>query len=229
MKTKRILTSVVTAALLTGSLAFAGPRHDQSASTTTRVKKANATATTTARTGENTAIRTRSSATTGNTTFRTRNFASGGNTVSTGTVRNRTVSTNGTRYSSSYPYRTYRSSSYGYPYYGYNNGPSVSFGFGYPYYGYGYYPYDSYGYDSYPYNYNYGAYYYNEPGSTYGNGSIVIQVQTRLARAGYYRGPIDGIMGPGTSYAIRAYERDHGLRMDGTISRQLIRNMGLRY
>ena len=229
MKTKRILTSVVTAALLTGSLAFAGPRHDQSSSTTTRVKKANATAMTTTRTGGNTAIRTRSSATTGNTTFRTRNFASGGNTVSTGTVRNRTVYTNGTRYSSSYPYRTYRSSSYGYPYYGYNNGPSVSFGFGYPNYGYGYYPYDYYGYDSYPYSYNYGAYYYNEPGSTYGNGSIVIQVQARLARAGYYRGPIDGIMGPGTSYAIRAYERDHGLRMDGVISGTLIRSMGLRY
>ena len=226
MKTKRILTSVVTAALLTGSLAFAGPRHDQSASTTTRVKssKANATAATTTRTGGNTAIRTRSSATTGNTTFRTRNFASGGNTVSTGTVRNRTVYTNGTRYSSSYPYRSYRSYSYGYPYYGYGYGPSVSLGFGYPYYGY--YS-DDYGY--YPDSYNYGSYYYNEPGYTSGNGSIVIQVQTRLARAGYYRGPIDGIMGPGTSYAIRAYERDHGLRMDGTISRQLIRNMGLRY
>ena len=54
-------------------------------------------------------------------------------------------------------------------------------------------------------------------------------LQVALTRLGYYRGPIDGIMGPGTSYAIRAYERDHGLRMDGVISGQLIRNMGLRY
>jgi len=29
-------------------------------------------------------------------------------------------------------------------------------------------------------------------------------------RAGYYHGAIDGIMGPATRRAIRAYERDHG-------------------
>jgi len=129
----------------------------------------------------------------------------------------------------SYPYRSYRygySSGYGYPYYGSSYGPSVSFGFGSPYYYGGYYPYDSY---AYPYSYNYGSYYYNQPGYAYGNGSVVIQVQSRLARAGYYHGPIDGVMGRGTSFAIRAYERDHGLRMDGVISRQLMRNMGLRY
>lgn len=129
--------------------------------------------------------------------------------------------------SSSYPYSSYRYGySYGgYPYYGYNYGPSISFGFGSPYYGY--YPYDSYGYGGYPSGYNYGSYSYNDYG--YGHGSIVITVQSRLARMGYYRGPIDGIMGPGTSFAIRAYERDHGLRMDGAISGQLVRNMGLRY
>jgi hypothetical protein len=133
--------------------------------------------------------------------------------------------------SSSYPYSSYRYGSsygYGYPYYGggYSYGPSVSFGFGYPS-SYGYYPYDNYGYGGYPYNYNYGSYYYNDSG--YGHGSVVIAVQSRLARMGYYRGPIDGIMGPGTSFAIRAYEHDHGLRMDGAISGPLIRNMGLRY
>ncbi len=36
-------------------------------------------------------------------------------------------------------------------------------------------------------------------------------------------------MGPRTHYAIRAYERDHSLRVDGVISGQLLRNMGLRY
>jgi hypothetical protein len=128
--------------------------------------------------------------------------------------------------SSSYPYSGYRyGSSYGYPYYGYNYGPSVSFGFGYP--SYGYYPYDYYGYGGYPSRYNYGSYYYNDNG--YGNGSVVIAVQSRLAHLGYYRGPIDGMMGPGTSFAIRAYERDHGLRMDGAISGPLVRNMGVRY
>jgi hypothetical protein len=135
-----------------------------------------------------------------------------------------TVFVGGSRYGYSYPYGSY-GYGYGYPYYSY--GPSVSFGFGYPY-SYGYYPY---GYSSYyPYDYTYGYYDYNRPGyNTYANDSIVIQVQSRLARAGYYRGPIDGAMGPRTHYAIRAYERDHGLRVDGVISGQLLRNMGLRY
>ena len=128
----------------------------------------------------------------------------------------------------SYSSTRYGYSSYGYgsPYYGYNYGPSVSFGFGSPYYG-GYYPYD-YGY-GYPSGYNYGYYYYNQPRYAYGNGSVVIAVQTRLARAGYYHGPIDGVMGARTSYAIRAYEHDHGLPVDGMISGPLMRNMGLRY
>lgn len=60
----------------------------------------------------------------------------------------------------------------------------------------------------YPYGY-YGGY-----GSGYGYGdsspSRVTALQSRLARAGYYHGAIDGIMGPATRRAIRAYERDHG-------------------
>lgn len=42
-----------------------------------------------------------------------------------------------------------------------------------------------------------------------GRGSSVREIQLRLARAGYYHGPIDGIMGPRTRYALRAYERSH--------------------
>ncbi|PYL67979.1 MAG: hypothetical protein DMF28_07790 [Verrucomicrobia bacterium] len=36
------------------------------------------------------------------------------------------------------------------------------------------------------------------------------ELQSWRARAGYYHGAIDGIMGPATRRAIRAYERDHG-------------------
>lgn len=134
----------------------------------------------------------------------------------------------------SYPYRTYSSRSYSYGYPSYSYGPSVGFGFGYPYYSYGYgYPYGSYygdyPYGGYPNNYNYGLYYSTPAYGAYGNGSVVITVQSRLARAGYYHGIIDGVMGPETSFAISAYERNHGLRVDGTISRPLLRNMGLRY
>jgi putative peptidoglycan binding protein len=61
---------------------------------------------------------------------------------------------------------------------------------------------------SYPYGYYGGDY-----GSGYGYGdssqSRVAELQRRLARAGYYHGAIDGIMGPATRRAIRAYERDN--------------------
>jgi hypothetical protein len=74
-------------------------------------------------------------------------------------------------------------------------GPSWGWGSGYPY---GYYG-----------GYNDGGY-----GSGYGysdsSGSRVAELQNRLASAGYYHGAVDGIMGPATRRAIRAYERDHG-------------------
>jgi Putative peptidoglycan binding domain len=190
--------------MLTASVAIAAHENDQARSKT-KVRAAKQTTTMTTR---------------GNAAVRTRGFVTGGNTatVRTRTARDRsTVFVGGSRYGYSYPYGSY-GYGYGSPYYSY--GPSVSFGFGYPY-----------GYSSYyPYDYTYGYYGYNRPGyNTYANDSIVIQVQSRLARAGYYRGPIDGAMGPRTHYAIRAYERDHGLRVDGVVSGQLLRNMGLRY
>ena len=96
--------------------------------------------------------------------------------------------------------------------------------FGFPFFGPFWYPY-WYGY--YPYGYYpYAYYHYNGP--AYGAGSIVIEVQRNLARAGYYHGPIDGVAGPRTRAAIRGYERAHGLRVDGMISQQLIATMGLR-
>jgi hypothetical protein len=114
---------------------------------------------------------------------------------------------------------------YGYPYYGY---PSY-YGY-YPYgYGYGYYPY-GYGYSYSPYNYGYSSYrstvYRGQ--SAYRGGSMVVQVQERLARAGYYHGRVDGVMGSQTRSAIRAYQRAHGLRVDGVMNDQLLGTMGLR-
>src|SRR5438477_551761 len=48
----------------------------------------------------------------------------------------------------------------------------------------------------------------------YGNASPthsrVAELQRRLAHAGYYHGSVDGVLGPQTRRAIRAYERDHG-------------------
>ncbi len=59
------------------------------------------------------------------------------------------------------------------------------------------------------------------------NGSLIVQVQRRLASAGYYSGPIDGVIGSGTRRAIRAYERSRSLPVDGAINRRLLATMGL--
>jgi hypothetical protein len=82
----------------------------------------------------------------------------------------------------------------------------------------------------YPYSYSYypdDYYGYNDNGSSYSNVQLVIEVQRRLARAGYYRGAIDGILGPETRRAIAAYERDHKTPAYGVLDRQLLRTLGL--
>jgi len=120
------------------------------------------------------------------------------------------------------------------------------FGFGYPF-GYPYYPYGGY-YPPYPYyggyygsGYGpgyygggyygsgyYGGGYHGSSGPVYasyaygsgsGSQSSVVRLQQRLARAGYYRGPIDGIMGPRTHHALRAYQHDHGAGTDRVTDR----------
>jgi len=92
--------------------------------------------------------------------------------------------------------------------------------FGFPFWGWGWgwgwgYPYGYYGGYGYGYPYGYGGYGYQG----YGNGSSVVQLQRRLARAGYYHGAIDGIMGPATRRALRAYERTRNQRPYGMTNR----------
>jgi hypothetical protein len=101
---------------------------------------------------------------------------------------------------------------FGFPFWGWGWGYPYGYGYGYPYgYGYGY---GGYGYGDYGYGNGYGY--------GYGNQSTVVQVQRRLAQAGYYHGAIDGIMGPQTRRAIRAYERDRGRSMYGEIGQHLL-------
>jgi len=57
--------------------------------------------------------------------------------------------------------------------------------------------------------------------------SIVDNVQSALANAGYYTGSVDGIMGPLTRDAITAYQQDNGLPVTGTITPSLLRSLGL--
>ncbi|MGZ5023602.1 MAG: peptidoglycan-binding domain-containing protein [Chthoniobacterales bacterium] len=88
----------------------------------------------------------------------------------------------------------------------------------------GFYPYDFW----YPWGW-YGPYYGS--GYYYGNygggGNLAANIQHELARDGYYHGPIDGVIGPRTRRAIRAFERANGLPVDGLIDQQLVETMGL--
>lgn len=43
------------------------------------------------------------------------------------------------------------------------------------------------------------------------------EIQAALKRAGYYRGKVDGLMGPATTKAIRKFQKANGLRSDGIV------------
>ncbi len=127
---------------------------------------------------------------------------------------------------------------FGWPYYDY-------YPYGYPYYGYGY-P-SGYGYDSGAY---YGSNYYDQNGydssydnqggydSSYYNGNrygssdesteiAVADAQRRLARVGYYRGQIDGVLGPETRHALVRYQSDKGLEPSGNLTPDTLRSLGM--
>jgi hypothetical protein len=64
--------------------------------------------------------------------------------------------------------------------------------------------------------------------ASYSNGgSTVSSVQMSLADRGYYRGPIDGDIGPGTRNAIAGYQGDYGLRVTGRINDPLLQSLRL--
>ncbi len=57
--------------------------------------------------------------------------------------------------------------------------------------------------------------------------SVGASVQQALARRGYYRGGIDGQIGPYSRQSIARYQADHGLRPTGLITSSLLRSLGL--
>ena len=56
---------------------------------------------------------------------------------------------------------------------------------------------------------------------------VTINVQEALAVAGYYHGPIDGVLGPMTREAIAAYQADNGLAITSAIDEPTLATMGL--
>ncbi|MDD5260781.1 MAG: peptidoglycan-binding protein [Methylacidiphilales bacterium] len=57
--------------------------------------------------------------------------------------------------------------------------------------------------------------------------STVGNVQLSLSDLGYYHGPIDGDIGPGTRNAIADYQNDHDLRITGRINDPLLESLQL--
>ena len=123
----------------------------------------------------------------------------------------------------------YRSYDYGYRPYSYSR-PSVSLGF---YSAPSYYSSRDYDDDYYPtrsyyrgiprtsYSYSYGS------SNRSSSDALAVDVQRALARRGFYRGGIDGDIGPGTRAAIRAYQYNHGLEVTGRIDGTLLRSLGI--
>lgn len=98
------------------------------------------------------------------------------------------------------------------------------FGGGYYYWDRGYW-YPAYGYDS-----RYSSYRYDEP--IYGYNymeprQVMVRVQRELRREGYYRGPIDGLIGPMTRAALARFQRDAGLRVTRRIDGPTLAALGV--
>lgn len=68
-------------------------------------------------------------------------------------------------------------------------------------------------------------YYVSYP--AYATYPVEISVQVELQRAGFYNGPIDGSVGPGTQKAIAKYQAANGLPVTGTIDQALLNSMGI--
>src|SRR5213592_1822234 len=80
------------------------------------------------------------------------------------------------------------------------------------------------GYDPYAY------YAYDGPICAY-NGlapdQVTVDVQSQLQRAGYYDGPIDGVLGQMTQEAIAAFQADNGLAVTAAIDEPTLATLGI--
>jgi len=122
-------------------------------------------------------------------------------------------------------------SSYGY-------GPDADYGGVYPAYPYGAAlaggGSSSPGYaDGYPYTYNCGDHSASNDGvaansQTQVTADVVAAVQTKLTRQAYYDGRLHGILTGDTRSAIREYQTDHALPVDGEITPELLASMSIR-
>jgi peptidoglycan hydrolase-like protein with peptidoglycan-binding domain len=57
---------------------------------------------------------------------------------------------------------------------------------------------------------------------------LVSNVQRALADKGFYRGPVDGLLGPQTREALRDFQRAHQLPVTGRLDEETTRQLGVR-
>ena len=58
--------------------------------------------------------------------------------------------------------------------------------------------------------------------------NLIKAVQAKLKKDGYDPGTVDGINGPRTQKTIEAYQRDHGLKVDGMPGKETLKSLGLK-
>ncbi len=57
--------------------------------------------------------------------------------------------------------------------------------------------------------------------------AVIAGAQAHLSRRGYYRSEIDGVFGPGTEFALRAYQSRFGIRQTGRLDTETLASLGL--
>ena len=69
-----------------------------------------------------------------------------------------------------------------------------------------------------------------EAGTAYSSGSTgqtVRQIQTALKNRGYYTGKVDGIFGKITTAAVKKFQKDRGLKVDGIVGPATMKALGI--
>lgn len=56
---------------------------------------------------------------------------------------------------------------------------------------------------------------------------VIASAQSLMARRGYYHGPIDGVFGPGTAFALRAFQSRFDMNPDGRLNSETLAALGL--
>ncbi len=122
-------------------------------------------------------------------------------------------------------FRTYRSERHDRGWYNSHFGRVVLIGGGYYYFNSGYW-YPAWGYDPsaeyYAYN---GPIYVGHEAKPWDQ--VIADVQAELQEMGYYRGEVDGLLGPLTREALTAYQNDQGLVATAAIDEPTLDSLGL--